>query len=188
MNINDPDVSLLALLSQSMMEDYLDSDDTRWANSPFDWIRARPSRQRGTIGELLVSGFLASKGFDVIRSPDSDADRIVEGHRVEIKFSTRWASGVYKFQQIRDQNYHVLVCLGVSPFEASMWVLSKNEMMSQLTNGAVGLSGQHGGASAADTAWLSFPASSPPEWLASRGGKLRVGVAALAKLVGFPPP
>jgi len=184
-NISDPDVKLLAMLSQSMMEDYLDSDDTSWANSPFDWIRSRPSRQRGAIGELLVSGFLASKGFDVTRSPDSEADRVVEGYRIEIKFSTRWASGVYKLQQIRDQNYDVLICLGVSPLEASMWALSKQEVMDQLVSGAVGLSGQHGGASAEDTAWLSFPATAPPAWLAGHGGKLRAGVTALSKPVGF---
>ncbi len=182
MNINDPDVSLLASLSQSMMEDYLDSDDTRWANSPFDWIRSRPSRQRGTIGELLVSGFLASKGFDVIKSPDSDADRIVEASRVEIKLSTRWASGVYKFQQIRDQNYDILICLGVSPFSASMWAISKRELMHQRRRGAVGLSSQHGGAQATETAWLSFDADSPPRWLASHGGTLREGADALHAL------
>jgi hypothetical protein len=43
---------------------------------------------------------------------------LINGHRVEIKFSTLWQEGIYNFQQIRDQNYEYAVCLGISPFEA----------------------------------------------------------------------
>ena len=53
--------------------------------------------------------------------------------------------------------------------------------------GATGLSNQHGGAAGTETMWLSFPATSPPLWLAPHGGSLREGISSLAKLVGQGP-
>lgn len=90
MSITDPEVRILAALSLAMMVDY-STDDGRWAGSPFDWIRGRPPRQKGAIAEKLVAGWLATKNFNVARSPDSDADRLIEGKRAEIKFSALWA-------------------------------------------------------------------------------------------------
>ncbi|MDA8399734.1 MAG: hypothetical protein M0008_06755 [Actinomycetota bacterium] len=45
---------------------------------------------------------------------------------MEIKVSTLWQSGVYKFQQIRDQEYDYLLYLGVPPFDAHAWLLPKS--------------------------------------------------------------
>ena len=59
-----------------------------------------------------------AKGFDVAKSPDSQADRIIAGARAEIKTSTLWKNGVYMFQQLRDQNYAFVICLGISPLNA----------------------------------------------------------------------
>lgn len=116
--ITDPDVALLATLSTSVEADYA-PDDLQWEGSPFVWIKSRPSRQIGAIGEKLVAGWCAARDLDVTRSPDSDADRVIGGRRCEIKFSTRWKSGVYKFQQIRDQDYEFAILLGVCPFDAT---------------------------------------------------------------------
>ena len=84
-NIADPDVRMLTGIAASLYADYED-DDLSWAGSPFAWIKSRPSRQRGKIGEQLVAGFFAAKNFDVAKSPDSEADRIIGGVRVEISF------------------------------------------------------------------------------------------------------
>ena len=43
-----------------------------WEGSPFAWIKTRPSRQVGTIGEKLVAGGTSLKDFDVVKSPDSE--------------------------------------------------------------------------------------------------------------------
>ena len=117
------------------------------------------------MGEQLMAGWCAAKGFDVIRSPDCDADGIIGGRRVEIKFSTLWESGVYTFQQIRNQDYEYAMCLGISPFDASCWIVPKALLMEKLPS-------QHGGTQGVDTKWLSFPAAKPPEWLAPYGGSL----------------
>lgn len=97
-SIQDPEVKVLATYSLTLQSDYEGIDDLEWRSSPFDWIRKRPSRQRGTIGEKLVSGYLACKGFDVTRSKDTEADRVIGGKRSETKMSTLWKNGQYKFQ------------------------------------------------------------------------------------------
>lgn len=163
----DPEVQLLASIAATLQGDYGNKSDP-WAGSPFAWIRTRPSRQVGKIGEQLVSGWCAAKGLDVMASGDSQADRIIGGRRVEIKFSTLWESGIYKFQQIREQNYEYAICLGVSPFNASCWVVSKDLLRAHV----IGHTPQHKGRSGTDTFWLSFPAESPPAWLFPCGGTL----------------
>jgi hypothetical protein len=90
-----------------------------------EWVLRLPAGSKGKLGKLLVYQWCALKGLSVDRSRDSEADMLINGHRVEVKFSTLWQSGIYKFQQIRDQNYEYSVCLGVSPFEAHCWVISK---------------------------------------------------------------
>ena len=169
--ISDPEVQLLAGIAASLKGEYLDTElEAQWAGSPFAWIRERPSRQRGKVGEQLVAGWCAAKGLNVNRSPDAEADRVIEGRRVEIKFSTLWKSGVYKFQQIRDQNYEYAVCLGICPLDAHCWVISKEI----LNEHVIGFTPQHRGRMGTDTFWLSFPATEPPEWLRQCGGRLTV--------------
>ncbi|KAB1657706.1 hypothetical protein [Pseudoclavibacter sp. CFCC 11306] len=167
--IQDPEVRTLAALATSLEEDYISEKDP-WQGSPFRWIQSRPSRQKGAIGELLVAGWAASKGFDVLRSDNSDCDRIINGLRIEIKYSNLWANtGGYKFQQIRDQAYDYCFCLGLSPFDAQAWFIPKHILMDGFPDG---LTPQHGGQDGRDTRWLSFIAKQPPSWLAEYGGRL----------------
>lgn len=164
--INDPEVIILASLATALKSDYVDQEVDPWAGSPFAWIRTMASRRVGKIGEQLVSGWCAAKGFDVIRSPDSDADRIIAGRRVEIKFSTLWKNGTYTFQQIRDQDYEYSIFLGLSPFSARCWVIPKEVLLQQLP-------GQHGGSAGTDTRWLrNVNPDLPPNWIGPFGGSL----------------
>jgi hypothetical protein len=176
--ITDPEVRVLAGLSAALEADYVNPGEDPWVGSPFAWIKGRPSRQVGAIGEQLVAGWCAAKGLDVVRSRSSDADRIIEGHRIEVKFSTLWESGVYKFQQVRDQEYDHLFCLGVSPFTAHAWVVPKAALLEHV----IGHTGQHTGRSGTDTAWMSFPSLSPFVWLRPYGGTLGEAWEALRAL------
>jgi len=179
MNTADSEVQLLASIATVLRNDYIREGATDpWAGSPFAWIRTLPSRQVGKIGEQLVSGWAAAKGLDVTASPDSEADRIIGSHRMEIKFSTLWASGVYKFQQLRDQNYEYAICLGISPFDAHCWVVPKNLLYLHV----IGHTPQHKGRSGTDTFWLSFAAIKPPFWLQSTGGTLASAFAELQRI------
>jgi len=168
--ITDPDVVLLATISATLMADYVNPAEDPWVGSPFAWIKGRPSRQVGKVGEQLVAGWSAAKGLDVIRTGDSDADRLIDGKRVEIKFSTLWAGGGYTFQQIRNQRYDLCFLLGLSPFTASAWVIPKAVFMERPFR--AGLSHQHGGTAGTDTVWLRIDADTPPAWMAEYGGTL----------------
>jgi hypothetical protein len=184
-NIHDPEVKIVAAISAALEAEY-QSESIEWIGSPFAWIKTRPSRQVGAIGEKLVSGWLAARGFNVSRSGDSDADRIIENKRVEIKFSTLWANSGYKFQQLRDQNYDLVVCLGISPFDAHCWVLPKGDVIRLWKHDHL-ISGQHAGQGGADTAWIDVrPDDVPHEWLTSYGGSMSNAIKVISRLTGFP--
>ena len=183
MSITDPEVQLLASIASTLRVDQ-DQHDMAWEGSPCAWIRTRPSRTKGAIAEKIVAGWLAAKDFNVCRSPDSQADRIVEGMRVEIKSSTLWANGIYKFQQFRDQDYDVAICLGISPFDAHCWVIPKAVLMEKWGDDD-GIRSQHGGRSGTDTAWLSFKPGEEPDWLRAHGGRLAAAIERLRDITGF---
>lgn len=175
--ITDPDLQLLASIAASLEPDYR-SDDDGWAASPFGWIKRQQSRTRGKIGEQLVAGWCAAKGFDVTAAPNSDSDRVIAGLRTEIKFSTLWQGGFFKFQQIRDQDYDVVFCLGLSPFDAHCWIVPKSTLQRQPD----GVQPQHGGQAGTDTLWLQVRPNDVPEWLHEWGGTLADAHAVLRRL------
>lgn len=166
--IVDEDVRILASLSAAIAPDYKVADDDPWVGSPFEWILRVPSRTKGAIGEALVAGWAAAKGFDVTRSHNSDADRIINGQRIEIKLSTLWKNGGFKFQQIRDQEYDFALCIGISPFDAQAWLLPKDILRQYV----IGHMGQHTGSEGADTSWIGIPADKPYEWMKPYGERL----------------
>ena len=180
--IVDPDVRALAIHSATLRADY-GARASSWEGSPFAWIRTLPSASRGAVGAKLLSGWLATKGFDVERSPDSQADRIVNGVRAEFKFSTLWEAGFYKFQQLRDQDYRFAVCLGLSPMDAHCWVIPKRAIFGPGKR-AAGLIGQHGGAKGKETAWLTVAPEGVPEWLGAHGGRLAEAAKRIEALTG----
>ena len=164
----DSDVREIVSIAENLRSEYR-SYNLDWTESPFAWIKDLPSRTRGKVGEQLIEHWCREQNFDVRPSPDSDADRIINGLRVEIKSSTLWKSGIYKFQQLRDQAYDVVVCLGLSPFDVHCWVLSKEVIIEQWRSGGIG--SQHGGSQGTDTAWLSVNPSAPQAWLTPQDGR-----------------
>ena len=173
----DRQFEILSRISRSLRQDY-STDVSAWQGSPFQWWKTRPSRQKGSIAERLVARWCEANGLRVEPSPDSDADRLIEGVRTEIKSSTLWSGGGYKFQQLRDQNYEIAICLGISPFEAHCWVLPKRVILDGWGR-YEGLVSQHGGRKGTDTAWLSVNPRSVPQWLQQYGGALDDGLRVL---------
>lgn len=169
MNIQSPgdDQRLFAEIALRLQSDYTNEKlEALWQESPYAWIRARPSRQKGSIGERIVEEWCEANGLDVRRTRNSQADRIIQGKLVEIKFSFLWESGTYTFQQIRDQNYDYAIFLGLSPFEVHCWIVSKEVLKQHV----IGHLPQHMGQAGSDTFWVSFPPGNPPEWLADQRG------------------
>jgi len=148
----------------------------RWLDSPFQWLMMLPSRSRGKAGEVLVSAWLRRLSYKVERSQGTQYDRLLEGHSIEIKFSTLWKSGEYVFQQIRPaQEYEQVFALGVSPNSASAWLIPKTVAVAHA-------SPQHGGAAGADTLWLRIRAATPPAWMRDYGGTLESAEAVIHRL------
>lgn len=176
-HITDPDVQLLVAISESIRGDYTERD-AEWAGSPFSWIKTRASRTVGAIGEQLVSGWCAAKGLDVTRALNSQHDRVIGGFKTEIKFSTTWHKGGYTFQQFRDQDYELAVCLGIAPFDAHCWVLPKHVLLQYV----IGHTPQHTGSGGTDTFWIQNVPPAGFEWMNPWGGRLSDAFRVLSRL------
>ena len=179
--IHDPDVRLLANMATELKREYVKADGA-WAGSPFAWIKAQPSpSRRGKIGERLVAQWCRQHGFRVGSVSDKEADMTVHGHRVEVKFSTLWTDDpTYTFQQIRDQDYAFLICLGVSPRNAHCWIIPKKV----LCNHVIGHTPQHTGKHGTDTFWIpQLNPEEPREWLEPYGGTLARAAKVLRRLM-----
>ncbi|MBR1920653.1 MAG: hypothetical protein IJ829_01460 [Kiritimatiellae bacterium] len=179
----------LVSISQALQHEYRD-ENKMWNGSPFEWIKYRPSRSIGAIGEKIVSSWLALHDFNVSRSPDTEADRLVEGKRVEIKFSTLWKNGTYLFEQIRDQNYDFAIFLGVSPADAHCWVVPKNAII-RMWKEEHRMTPQHGGAKGNDTTWARLSPSckeaADDVLFQSFGNDLHESLASIGRLTGYSP-
>ncbi|MCD6303030.1 MAG: hypothetical protein J7M15_05855 [Anaerolineae bacterium] len=178
--IRDPDVRMLASIAEALRGDYVNREqEAQWAGSPFDWIRKTSSRRKGKIGEQLVAGWCAAKGFSVSASGDSEADRVIVGFRTEIKLSTLWGNGGFKYQQIRDQEYDIAICLGIMPFDARCWILPKKVLYENV----IGHTLQHMGRYGSDTFWIAVENPDRlPRWMSPYGGRLSEAFAVLRHL------
>ena len=120
----DTEFQLLAQAANFIKNEF-DINYNEWKDSPFRWVKSLSSASKGKLGKRLISQWCALKDLSIDKAPDPEADILINGHRVEIKFSTLWKTGIYKFQQIRDQNYEYCICLGISPDKGHCWVISK---------------------------------------------------------------
>lgn len=147
--------------------------------NPFNWLLTMPSATIGAYGAKFASELFRMNGFNVLRPlGGSDHDRVFNGHRIEVKFCTRRREdAVFWFEQIRDQEYDFVLCLGLSANDANCWVIPKSE----LTVPREGLSPQHGGKDGRDTFQIQFHPDSIPTWLSEFGGSLEEGMSALRK-------
>lgn len=159
-----PDVQRLADLAAGMKDEYPLRADA-WAGSPFQWMICLAPGSKGKIGKDLVAAVLRENMFDVSKARSSQADLCVNGKEVEIKFSMLWQGGIYKFQQLRNQAYEFAVCLGISPFDAHCWIVTKMDITRNWK-------GQHGGKDAKDTSEWNFAPTNAPEWFKPRSGRL----------------
>ena len=181
-----------AEIAEKIKSRYLD-DVNEWAGSPFKWIKDYPIKKIGQIGEDIVSNFLRDKDFSVLDAPGSEADKIVNGKRVEIKFATLSKDGKYIFNQIRDQKYDILLCVGVSPMDAHGWVSPKNNINNgdfptesrDSVRGRYSFGLQHGGDEGDGNTWqLSLTVPHSPPWMKPQNGKLSAMYEELRKLTG----
>ncbi len=158
------------LLASNSVLNKMDSLD-EWAASPYAWIRALPTATRSKAAEAILETLLCSAGYLVQPRCTTGHDRLVAGSKVKIRFSTRWSSGLYTFQQVLSGDYELLVLFGLSPNEGHLWVLDRTATAS-MTDSRSG--------------WLSFDPDTPPDSLATKGGTVNDFMSAALVAFGQP--
>ena len=157
-------LDLFLSVAQEISQEYT-GELSRWNGSPFQWLIGLAPRRKGAIGERLIDTWLTRNGFAVTRPKHTGCARIINDRNFEVKLSTLWGSGIYTFQQLRNQDYEFVSCLGLSPETVHAWVVPKEVMWQHSVS-------QHGGKTGVDTRWLQFQAHEAPRWLADFGGSL----------------
>lgn len=160
------DFDTIANLSRSMSADR--PAELSWEGSPFQWLKSLPSASRGSVGKDLAARWAAATGLKVQSGTGTDGDRLIQGAAVQIRMSTLWNAGLYKFQQIRDLDYDYLFCLGLSPHEVHAWLFPK----AVLDRHVIGRMGQHTGSASHETAWIELKPAAEPTWARPYGNTL----------------
>jgi hypothetical protein len=107
------------------------SKQSIWEESKFQSFRNIPSpKSKGSQGEKLVEQLMQSLGHKVTKPQNSDHDRTINGHKVEIKVSTTWNEQLnnWTWQQIRDQDYDRIIFVGINPNEIFIWWATKDDI------------------------------------------------------------
>jgi len=161
------DFIMLAATANYLQHDLdkkLEDDIDLWKNSPFEWTLKLPPARKGKLGSDLVTSWLASKGVHIETTKVTAKTIVINNQKVSLKFSTLWANGIYKFQQIRSTGYDFIICFGISPFAAHCWVFDKSYAIKHATK-------QHKGGAKSEY-WISINPSQPQEWTKGFGGTL----------------
>ncbi|MCC3275425.1 hypothetical protein LJ753_06020 [Arthrobacter sp. zg-Y20] len=161
------DLEYLASLVQGMESQYPGSK--AWDDSPFKWVLAQPSATKGSISRRLVTGWANLYGmFPQQLTIKNQIYLDFGGTLVQVKFSTLWDTGYYRFQQIRQGDYDYCLCLGLSPFDMHAWLIPKSD----LDIFVIGTKGQHTGTGSGETWWLEASPRNMEPWLEEFGGQL----------------
>lgn len=140
-----------------------------WEGSPFKWILAQPSPTKGSIGRLLVQYWVLPYGVSLEQvSRENQIYLRIGKSLIQVKFSTLWDTGLYRFQQIRDRGYDFCLCLGLAPNDMNVWLIPKD----LLDTHVIGTKGQHTGAGSGETWWFEVFPNTPHAWLEECGGQL----------------
>ena len=159
---------------QNDLDKKLEGDIDLWKNSPFEWVLKLPPARKGKLGGDLIASWLASQGLHIDTTADSTKTIVLNKHKVSLKFSTLWANGIYKFQQIRSSGYEFVLCFGISPFGAHCWVFEKEYILNNASQ-------QHKGAQSAEY-WITIDPNNPPNWAVAHGGTLDEALPILKKI------
>lgn len=140
-----------------------------WDESPFKWVLTQPSATKGSIARRLVTAWANLHGiFPEQVSRDNQIYLEVNDALIQVKFSTLWDTGYYRFQQIRDRDYDYCLCLGLAPFDVNAWLIPKDILDTHV----IGTKGQHTGTGSGETWWLEVSPSGTETWLQEYGGQL----------------
>ena len=131
----------------------------------YGWIRNLSPATKGAVFERMVKDLC--EWLDIDTGPRGKGyDILIKEARVEVKGSTLWRDGKYRFQQIRPTGYDHVFMIGVSP-DNSMhaWVVPHAVIQEHI----VGARGQHGGKATKATSWIAIDPAAPVPWIKQYG-------------------
>lgn len=176
---SERDIDFLGRVLQGLETRY--PSPQAWDDSPFAWVLFQPSATKGAIARQLVIAWANSHGlFPLQVSKDRQIYLELNGILIQVKFSSLWDNGFYRFQQIREQDYDYCLCFGLAPFDMNAWFVSKR----MLDTHVIGTKGQHTGAGSGETWWLEIAPDSPEAWLRDCGGQLSDVIEKLKVIAG----
>lgn len=173
------DFELVRAVTNSMENEHA-AENERWEESPFLWLTGMAIKTKGMYYERIVTEWLSRKGLEVTKAKGTDADRAIQGSRTEFKVAMLGKNDTYVFNRIRDQDYRILLCVGLSPSSAHLWAIPKADVMRFRGSGRI--PNQHANNPA--TGILNVPVNRIPDWLRPYGGSLSEGFARLRSLTG----
>ena len=141
------------------------------SGGPFEWLQTLSGSAFGnTVGPLIVRFFLED---EMQPRKNKGHDFVCRGRPIELKSGVEHSTpGVYLFEQIRpQQDWEVLLCVGVAVRQLSFWTLSRAFVLDAIElwreTGHSVIAPQHGGSreidretASPDTFWLW----TKPEW------------------------
>ena len=143
-----------------------------------EWFKRLSSKRKGKAGELMVGSFLELNGVDVCSSKQARKEKLVDatiklsnydlylksmGLRAEVKTSTMWGEGTnFTFQQIRDQEYDIIIFQFILPNEEQLFYCTKEDAKNYIM---IDGHGQHGGGDATETYWITFDLEHVPNYI-----------------------
>ena len=112
-------------------EEIDDSFDPRYEDSVFLPLKQLSSKTKGAKFEQIVEEAMSKNGHKVGKSANgSDSDRAIDDLNVEIKGSFLWkGQDTFRFQQIRNQDYDLVIFLFVYPDHISIRAAHKQDVM-----------------------------------------------------------
>ena len=123
-----------------------------WEGSIYQSLHMLSPGTKGKMARELVRKLLyRGWGYE---SKSQKTFLSVGGKIIAVKLSFLWEQGTYTFEQIRrKENYDYLFFLGISPFTAHAWIISKTDALNVATK-------QHG----EDTKWLQIDPNDNERW------------------------
>ena|ERR1035441_10415392 len=178
MSPKGPGLAAIEAISSDLKKQYDSPEDAEWRNHPLEWIRGQASARIGKIGRLLVQGLCERVGLQAVAVGYSL--RIAK-KTIQVRFSTGWSGGGFKFEQLRNESYAAVFCLGITPSRAFAWVIPKGVIFK--ADGTIlrkdGLTPQHKGKGGSDTAWINVDVQSIPPWMDQCGGSVAEAISSL---------
>jgi hypothetical protein len=173
--MKEPGLATLEAISTKIKPAFDTPEDLEWKDHPLEWIRSHPSARIGKIGRSFVQSLCEDYGLQVKKSGYS---LIIKDKKIQVRFSTGWSGGGFKFEQLRFEGFDAVFCLSITPTRVYGWVIPKSVIFDP--NGNLlkkdGLTIQHKGKGGSDTAWINVDVHSIPAWMAQHGDSLSVAM------------